>query len=112
MCGVCVLLAPLCLPAATLGISLYASVAFTHFLTAAAYPPCCPPLCSAPCTRRYRLEFREAEKRNEQLSACLGKVADDLHPVRVRQLFAAIPAEVRRCLICLEERKSGAVRGD
>lgn len=72
-----------------------------------------PPTLS--CTmyaRRYRLEFREAEKRNEQLSACLGKVADDLHPVRVRQLFAAIPAEVRRCLTCLGEGESVAGRGE
>lgn len=45
-----------------------------------------------PCS--YRNEFEEASKYNEQLAANLGKVVDDLHPVRVLQLFSAIPHEV------------------
>ncbi|EFN59163.1 hypothetical protein CHLNCDRAFT_138029, partial [Chlorella variabilis] len=40
-----------------------------------------------------RLGFATAEEHNEQLGANLGKVADDLHPVRVLQLFSAIPQE-------------------
>jgi hypothetical protein len=31
---------------------------------------------------------------NELLAANLGKVVDDLHPVRVQQLFSAIPKAV------------------
>ncbi|KAL4425069.1 hypothetical protein ABPG77_010383 [Micractinium sp. CCAP 211/92] len=41
----------------------------------------------------YRGEFEEAAKHNEILGANLGKVVDDLHPVRVLQLFSAIPQE-------------------
>lgn len=47
------------------------------------------PLCS------YKAEFDEAGKHNELLAANLSKVVDDLHPVRVLQLFSAIPEEVR-----------------
>lgn len=46
------------------------------------------------CIARYREEFSTAELHNEQLGACLGRVADDLHPVRVLQLFSAITDEV------------------
>jgi len=48
----------------------------------------------APLPCSYRNEFDEASKYNEQLAANLGKVVDDLHPVRVLQLFSAIPHEV------------------
>ena len=43
----------------------------------------------------YKSEFDEAGKHNELLAANLSKVVDDLHPVRVLQLFSAIPEEVR-----------------
>lgn len=48
-----------------------------------------PPACS------YRQEFDDAVKHNEGLGAHLNKVVDDLHPVRVLQVFSAIPQEVR-----------------
>ncbi|PSC73949.1 DNA-directed RNA polymerase III subunit rpc1-like isoform X2 [Micractinium conductrix] len=41
----------------------------------------------------YRQEFDDAVKHNEGLGAHLNKVVDDLHPVRVLQVFSAIPQE-------------------
>ena len=60
--------------------------------------PSVPPQCTA-CWLyyphcRYRDEFVSAAVHNELLAANLGKVVDDLHPVRVQQLFSAIPKAV------------------
>lgn len=56
--------------------------------------PANPPLAASSSCRSYKAEFDEAGKHNELLAANLSKVVDDLHPVRVLQLFSAIPEEV------------------
>lgn len=43
---------------------------------------------------RYQLDFEKAAAHNEQLRANLGKVVDDLNPLRVLALFNAIPDAV------------------
>lgn len=54
-----------------------------------------PQILPSSLTCSYKAEFDEAGKHNEVLAANLSKVVDDLHPVRVLQLFSAIPEEVR-----------------
>lgn len=46
---------------------------------------------------------------NEQLRACLGRTADDLNPLRVRSLFAAIPQAVRGAWMAFRVRFCGSV---
>ena len=52
-----------------------------------------PPPAPLPC-RSWRQEFEAASGFNEALHANLSKAVDDLHPIRVQQLFSAISQAV------------------
>lgn len=55
-----------------------------------------------PRVPRFKAEFDTASDYNDQLKQNLTKVVDDLNPLRVLNLFGAIPDAVRRprCFCC------------